>query len=815
MGKLTSLIVGFLVICFIAFYYISTQYAALINWIGPVTGPEIIYILGFLLLFFGSPFHYPLVLMIWILLGLVVGITSRKGLRAAGAAVSLFFLTLGFFGTVVISLFLPLITGTSSSNSPIGNIPLPPHGTSILSLTSAPVIGSFLNLLESILQNLNIFGFSPVPLSGSSQTLSGSNILGGIPIGTIVTFFVYPLVENLIIFAISASLFGTLIGKLIKRGATPKRKIQSIASIFLIVILLISSLAGFGAHEGSNSVHSGTPNPFQSGTGANEIRNLLSFSHGGISRLVIPGTIPSSSSSDPYFEAIASYVSTTGSVYNFYGFARGYNNTHQNNGFLNNSSGVGKSDYTILLGTDGLENFTYGGFGFGNLGALSILNSSTFASLLPTVTLISIFSGNTSTNQKNFNNMMDSMDKAFHFTLSKIFVLTLNNATSGPLTLYIYGSDVSFQSFSRGFVNDTLTGFSSGGLITDFEKQISSGSTVPGSNSSRVSGSVFFASYMNMAHISSLGQFNQTSANLSFGASSFAMVGGITVNNYQYHSSTNYKNISLADTLSYEKNMNFQSGASGSVVLLSAPYGYNVLGQRLQAVNVTGFMTNSTVLGLLPFNMNNVSALNTSIPSAITPSSMSVVTNWTYPHNITIKPTMNKLASGRIEVNLTVTNNENFAIRNLKIEGSSLITQYGARVINASGSQNFTLQQLSAGQSRTFTYSFMPSNPGVYSLPYVGISYTEFISSLNKNVTLNLKYPGSSVYVPPGNFFIVINEVEYTSLSALSNISSFFIVLVTEIFPGFYVFDLIFALIVVLDVWIEWRAYKKFKENRK
>ena len=88
MGKLTGYILGVTAALVIGYYSLSTYYSALLHWLTPYFGSGLAIVMGLMFLYMGDPLHWPILLGVWILLGVIVGLGSRKGIKAVGAAIA-------------------------------------------------------------------------------------------------------------------------------------------------------------------------------------------------------------------------------------------------------------------------------------------------------------------------------------------------------------------------------------------------------------------------------------------------------------------------------------------------------------------------------------------------------------------------------------------------------------------------------------------------------------------------------------------------------------------------------------------------------
>ena len=135
----------------------------------------------------------------------------------------------------------------------------------------------------------------------------------------------------------------------------------------------------------------------------------------------------------------------------------------------------------------------------------------------------------------------------------------------------------------------------------------------------------------------------------------------------------------------------------------------------------------------------------------------------------------------------------------LRVGNSSKIIQ---------GSTNAFLPSLKTGQSLSVNYQVSLSGVGTYYLaePYFNYSINGSAFNIPGNVL--------TAFAQPPSVFHAVNQVELVSFSTLASYVKLPI-LVTQGYPGIYFFDLIFLLVVVLDVLLEIRAFGKWRSARK
>lgn len=154
MGKLAAFLVGTFLLLALAYSELASGFSPLINWLGPVFGVPLQFLLGLIFMMVGNPIAYPSVLIAWIVVGVVIGLIVR---RTGGAILSAFlayaagwlFLIL----TAVMIFFRLFPSGIFSSLSTLStgvSVPPAPPGTDIATILHEPLLNGLPSLFASV-----------------------------------------------------------------------------------------------------------------------------------------------------------------------------------------------------------------------------------------------------------------------------------------------------------------------------------------------------------------------------------------------------------------------------------------------------------------------------------------------------------------------------------------------------------------------------------------------------------------------------------------------------------------------------------------
>lgn len=153
MGKLSALLVGTFLLLVLAYSELASGFTPLINWLGPILGIPLQFLLGLIFMMIGNPLAYPSVLIDWVALGVVIGLIVR---RTGGAVLSAFLVyVVGWVflvatgGIVFYHVFPRGVLSSLSTLSAGVSVPPPPPGTDIATILNEPLLNGLPSLFAS------------------------------------------------------------------------------------------------------------------------------------------------------------------------------------------------------------------------------------------------------------------------------------------------------------------------------------------------------------------------------------------------------------------------------------------------------------------------------------------------------------------------------------------------------------------------------------------------------------------------------------------------------------------------------------------
>ena len=204
--KLIGLSVGFLLTMAMAFFMIPVEYNNIILWLAPYLGPWLRFFLMYLFIIFAHPLTYTTVIVIWGVIGFIMGLFVRSFWGTIPVAIFIFGLTFLMLIVGLVAMVVPLLlTGGSGIDfmAMLSNIP---PNVSLFDIIDAPVIGPLIDAATGGVGDL---------LGGGS--LDPSGLLAMLQ-SLIVNTIVLPAVLNFVVLLITA-----MIGGFIGRRIFPPR----------------------------------------------------------------------------------------------------------------------------------------------------------------------------------------------------------------------------------------------------------------------------------------------------------------------------------------------------------------------------------------------------------------------------------------------------------------------------------------------------------------------------------------------------------------------------------------------------------------
>ena len=846
MGKLTSYLVGVTAALTISYYLLSSSYAPLISWLGPVLGPVMIFPFSLIFLLLGNPLSSGILFLSWILIGALVGLGARKGTRAISGAIAVYFTTWAFLGLSVLTLVQglsgssifgssSLFPGSASGSSGLFIPPMPP-GVTVSAILSEPLFQSVISLLPSS-SVLTSLGGASSGSGAASSSLSISSVMS-----TVTNTFLPNLIINLAIFLVVSGVIGRLVhmglyprkneggpGEETNKGSkTKKKKTRKVkvvrrrlgstrpispSRIMIYASVLVTLLVALSASVPTASP-SGTA--LFSGPARSGVSNMvLVNSTLGLSSVPFTMGIETQASaiSNNSLHAIsygAGVVSTNGNVYNAYAFLNSTNSTGAQ--FL--SSGAREPILSAVFISDGIQNlFTaLSQDGIIANSVIKTLQSNRYYNLIPQSAIILIYPGNLSQNSASASATASTISSSINGSVLQKFLsisISTGQIPNVRISIYAYSLSAPVKAAETSLAASAGHFVTNDGMFTTFDQGISSGYLVPGSTGTSMNGSIFVAGQINPSELpSELGTY-QSAFNASSGfnmSNSMIFAGGIFVRSSVYHSSSTTHTISGADVFGYGGNIRF--GDTGSAYALSLFYPYvnsnSRTGTTSYASVVYSTMQNFTILSL----SNNTEYHLVNYGDILSLSGISASTNATFPADLEIQQNISSAGGNVFNVTIKMTNRDTSPLTDVRVAGNTIIGTYGNTISVTGGNLNSSTVLLSPGQSLIAHYSVRLNNIGSYYLISPLFNYTM------DNNTYSIPGHAQAVSAQSPHVWDVVNHIELTSFTMLSSVARSN-ALVTQLFPGFYVFDSIFALIIVLDAYFEYRAFRKWRSIKK
>ncbi len=827
MGKLTGYILGVTAAVVLGYYSLSAYYSALLHWLTPYFGSGLVIVMGLMFLFMGDPLHWPVLIGAWVLLGIIVGIGSRKGRKAVGAAIAVYVTVSGIMGLALASLFISfggagsfsLTGGTGLIQSLSSGSLAPPQGTNLYSILTEPIIGRFVSAISVISGSLSPGGLSINP-SVVTQGLPGGGSIYHVVERVFLLFIPY-IIANFVLFVVVSGIVGKYANRILDPSWGKGKKKKASGTVIVVVVvaaLLVASLVpvlqgGDGSYHaryaapdstGKMSMLLGSASPlFMSPLPSHYISGINSDSQAQLNLSNISG-----------INYAAGVVGAYGDTYNVYGYLQKTNSTTFP-GWAGDAQ-RNSSIFTMIAVSANLTDLA-GALESDNLFGLSQSFSTSsgiggefnrYLNLIPPVTIVEDFPGSYNSTVAVATREASSISSFLNdsgvsllasFTLPGNFISNV----STNATLYLYGAGSANARTSYDLLRSISPYIPSTGSFPMFMNGLKSGYLVPGANPNSTESSLFVSGYVNSTEVAHLisGSVGIGNASKLLG-SSIVFAGGIFQKGNVFHSPPYRQIINAAEIMGSNTTMTFPSN--------STVYGLTF-----------AYPEENATSGSLDYNYSSyssyqdipVSAIGTSTPdpinytSHINTGSLRFETDATFPADLNISITYRMLNGTVAMVNTTISSQSASNLKNFSISEYAVIQDYPGLVTLVRGSANFSQPSLGSSPAG-FSYELSFKNPGAYVMPPPMVSYV--LDGHN----FSYAYTDPTIVVPYPDVFSTINNLEYNSAAIIAYASGAHI-LVYQLIPGIYFFDLIPIALILIDIPLEYRWYRKIMSARR
>ncbi len=805
MGKLTGYILGVSGALLVAYYILMPYYTPLLDWLGPYFGAPLAFILPILFLLVGNPVEFPVIIASWIIIAFLVAAGARRGGRSAGTAFTVYLSILGFLGVSAIALLFSahVLSGVSSSSlsSLTGILSAPPSGTNLYTIENEPLVGNIVGIASSY---ASVFG-------GTSSAASGSPNISQI-ISSLESNFLIYLIINLVIFLVASYIFG----KLFQRIVRPRKEKPSGVVAALVVIAVVAGgfavLADFSQHSSPISLYPSVTGQTTSASSAQyaDSSGMAQFSPSYVAS-AINGFTPSGTGSginSTYFAA--GIVGRYGGVYNLYAMASLVGPSASSQWY--GTSAAGASDFTLVIYTYNLTQIAEALSEDQIINGTGILGSSTLGSLLnivPQVIVIEGYNGSTmqygGTAAQNANNIISLSGG----TGTKLLIsLNLSSSSAFPGfsgSIYVFSGAMAWPGNLWQVISPVTGEMNQSGPLVMFEDGLKSGYLIPGNGTGSVQAAIAVAGIINPSTFNStlLKDLGVAGTNVSFSNDRIAIAGGVFYKAGVFHSSSTLKTISYSKLFHYFQPIKFDSPATFYLMVIGYPVSSTSGQGGGTAYNYTTYTSNSSYSSSYNFNGKNTPIL-VSYGSPIDLANTTFTTDTVFPANLSILTTASG-SGGVYRISTTVVNNDNDTLTGLIISDNRTVAMYSGYLTVIGGNNTFiTRASLDPGSTVTFSFNVSVRNFGVFTLQGANVNYS------SNGVRFNVTGTPGKLAVPPPSFLSSVVAIEYAAISGAGAASPLGF-LTVQIISGFYTFELIAVLVLLLDVFLEVRAFRRWR----
>lgn len=831
----------------ISYYILAPYYSPVVDWLSPYFGSGTGLMMGLVFLLLGDPLIYPVVIVAWIAIGVIVGLSAR---RVKGSIVSMIFVHAACWVIVIIGglgIFFSLLPsgsgfipgqsgGGTAAPFPIPAfppIPVPPAGTNIMTILSEPVISQAFSALESF---LSTFGSSVSSTSGSPSSLFNTIASYALPL---ILINVFTFVLSLVVASLVAHYFRKYILSREKSHSVNIRRAtgQAITLLALVVALsfVISSASGaiYQTQNQPSFKSSSQPSGYPS-AGASGISRAALTMFSGMDRFVgklssypVPGQSAVSSiavarsgvTQDVYDETSVNLISSDGNLYSGYMFGSNYS-LPQNSVPYNS-----QVEMSLLLLSHDLANMplqdiisspagssvpTSNPFQIGNFSEATLMQLLPPALLIVTINPGPVPAQKVADEQASYYSKVTGSNfvQLIGFANSSLGSvsptgLPTGNSTSSPSSagggFFLYGSDISSEKAAASIAGSYLPSLHPDGLIRSLSNQLASGSLYTPTANGFDSGILAIGYSSGSGILSYLGAGAQTSLfSLPQGNISFCM-GLFYKSDFAYGGGTH--TLQLSSVIGSSP-VSFSPTASASALFIFSPTGYNDLTPGTFPSGFNGTVFTDNVQGLNgSYSSQGWTFVNESPPSQINPGT-SVSYSSPLPPDIVISTTGAATGSS-VTVNAVVRNLGSSVVNDITVHFPGVITLQSGLATAIVGAGYVSSTSLGPGQSFDARFNFTSPNPGSYVLPSISYSFVSGAHTfvLQSQVT-QVNVGGDIIFVMFPSYFA---KSMYGLIAHLSPGTPF-----VEILAVSY---LLLAVFMLLAVRSEHSSYRKWRKK--
>lgn len=788
MGKLSAYILGLGFALAISFYYLISLFDPILNWLMPVFGTPLIFLITLLYLLMGDPLRNPVLFLILVLLGLLIGVSARKGTRAIGAGILVYGSLWSFAGTSIFSIILNKgsLSGVSNLTS-ASSLPPVPQGSNLSQIVGEPFVGRIASALETIVSQ------------SAKSGATGTGIPPGINIRGLLFQFLPYIVMDLAIILVVAGLTGYFIHKKFRTRPksrptpveNPGTEIDGkvvITSLLIIALLVFSFLMV--------PIYQNPTGQMESGNHAEPL--MIDFP--SISKFVANSNSTNFSINNASIGG--AIVNKQGDLYNIYGMYSSTGNFGKpwNSGRSNIFTLVFIGDnLTTLLSSLGVPNGIIHNPITGN-------GTDNYGNIIPDGLVLMAYNGSLNNTSAVATSQILAFSSLGVTNPVKIIGIALSDVSIGGISLsgrymslYVYGFTPNVYNSESLMVNSTQPYFENLWVQKALSSGIRNGYLVPGYSPNSMNSSLMITGYVNEPQL--LKKVSQSFAIDSYHSGPIMFEGGLFERQNFAHSSSTLHIFNISSLMDLKNSIQIMPGVAFNGIFIGAP-------ERNSTSSYYDFSLYANKNMLKTSSGAQVSFHNISSLDSLNPYDIAVNSNYQFPANISMTYGIREISSGEFMINTTLTNHDSENISNIIINENNIFSPYSKSIRLVSGKPYLqSPAPLGSNKSITFSYVISVVNPGIYTTEPPVLNYTMNGTNYNFNAQpIEIKNK-------VGSFTGALNQVWYSEFSFFGNQTGFKEIY-TEISPGFYVFDLIPLLLILLDIFIEYRAYKRWKNNR-
>lgn len=666
MRKIGAYFLGVFLLLLLGAALIHPSLLVIADWLGPAFGPQVYGAMTMAFIMLGDPIGFPVILLIWVFVALLIGGIVRRRLGAVLVALLVWLTMLPITASIAFALAQTVPAAMQGANSALGGLPPLPSGMTITSIFEAPIAGKIIK----------------AALTAMSGDVDGGALVGQIMGGLVVDLALKPVI------LVAGALIGVELGRFIQKrrfsGAqpAPKETAVKVGAVLLIACLcstiLLPSVSGvqFGDEAYTEAMVGALDK-----NGRTYVGDLFMDTSSSLQGMGL-------SASDADGLAVALVVSQSGVV----------------------------EEFQKRLASDS---------SFGEMSSMINLLPPTFG----VVAYIGVSKNVAAQRSVGVSRILSSMYGVDLSQVTSFSIQPSEDPTGSTpmISLALYQSSSDIGVLADNYLSPFE---GRGGFIDAIKGAVDNGRLVPGKTGDSATGAVFAAGFVNVDVIKQYFPEEEIPAEVkstlgAFLSGTVSFAGGASFWTHGAQPSGSPGGLNLLNLLGEGATPTYSSSSDLSVLLTFTPPGENIGGTDVPNVKIsTNVPLTQDELNSIYSALEDMGYIVDVKQGAPSPSDFQIdTTDLTLPLNVEVTKTI--IGGDTSTVTVTIQNKDTKPMTDVTIDDGSTLAGYTTGAELVSGSTTGAWDVIPPGESRTITYMVRMDNPGVYTLEPANLSYTD------------------------------------------------------------------------------------------